>query len=172
MQGARSTVARVVSRSNAAAVREEVSMATADPIRALKEIVFAFNVADWPRLRAAISDDVVYEEVGTGRRLQGGDAYLELCKGWKTAFSNGHGSVDRELANGDSGALELTWTGTQSGPLEGPAGTLPASGRTFTMRSSFWCRADGGRAAELSHHLDMLTMLTDLGALPARTSTG
>ena len=44
------------------------------------ELVAAFNAADWPRFRATLGDDLVYEEAGTGRRVEGGDAYLQLSR--------------------------------------------------------------------------------------------
>jgi hypothetical protein len=43
----------------------------------------AFNAADWEGFRAGVADDVVYLEAGTGRRIEGADAYLELCRGWR-----------------------------------------------------------------------------------------
>jgi hypothetical protein len=49
--------------------------------RVASELVATFNAADWLRFRATFADDVVYEEAGTGRRVQGGDDYLRLYQG-------------------------------------------------------------------------------------------
>ena len=45
------------------------------------ESVEAFNVGDWARLRATLHPNVVYEETGTQRRVEGADAYVRFCQG-------------------------------------------------------------------------------------------
>jgi len=40
-------------------------------IQAVREAVEAFNVADWDRLGAVVTEDTAHEEPGTGRRVQG-----------------------------------------------------------------------------------------------------
>lgn len=130
------------------------------------EVIEAFNVADWPRLRGALSPDVVYEETGTGRRVEGADAYVALCKGWKEAFPDARGTVRRALADGDTGVLELTWEATQTGPLATPAGTIPPSGKHATVAASFWATGAGERCREIHHHLDVLALLQQIGAMP------
>ena len=45
------------------------------------ELIEAFNVGNWKRLRAMLHPDVVYEETGTQRRVDSADAYVRLCQG-------------------------------------------------------------------------------------------
>ena len=63
---------------------------------------------------------------------------------------------------------EVVWTGTHTGPLVGPAGTMPPSHRRIEARATLWLQLEGNRAREVHHHLDMLTMLQQLGAIPAQ----
>jgi ketosteroid isomerase-like protein len=52
---------------------------------AAADLIDAFNQADWERFRSRVTDDVVYEETGTGRRVDGAGTYVELCQGWRRA---------------------------------------------------------------------------------------
>jgi len=67
---------------------------------------------------------------------------------------------------GDTTVLEVRWQGTQTGPFATPAGTLPAAGLPTESFATMW---QDGRLVEERHHLDVLTVLTELGALPAST---
>ena len=77
------------------------------------DFIDAFNQADWERFRSQLADDAVYEEAGTGRRVEGADPYGPSCV---------------------------------------PSHTI----------SCF----DGDRIAEVHHHLDVLALLEQVGALP------
>jgi steroid delta-isomerase-like uncharacterized protein len=130
------------------------------------ELVAAFNAADWPRFRATLADDVVYEEAGTGRRVQGGDEYLQVSRGWKEAFPDATGVVRTVIADGETVAQEIEWTGTHTGPMTGPAGPIPASGKRVRVTGTLWYTLREGKARSIRHHLDVLTMLQQIGALP------
>jgi steroid delta-isomerase-like uncharacterized protein len=130
------------------------------------DFIDAFNQADWERFRSQLADDAVYEEAGTGRRVEGADPYVELCKGWRRALPDCRGTIRSELADGPLVAQEIVWEGTHDGPLETPAGALPASGRRVDVGASVWYRFDGDRIAEVHHHLDVLALLEQVGALP------
>ncbi len=127
----------------------------------------AFNGADWSTFRAGLADDAVYVEAGTGRRIEGADAYLALCQGWKEALPDVRGTVQRVLAEGGTVAQEVTWQGTHAGPLETPGGTVPASGASVSVPATLWISVSGDEVAEVHHHLDVLTLLAQIGALPA-----
>ena len=140
-------------------------MAT-DAAAVAREVVAAFNAADWDRFRAALAEGVVYEETGTGRRVEGVEPYVRLCQGWKRAFPDVAGAVRREAAAGDTVAQEIDWAGTHRGDLEGPGGAIPASGRRGEVAATMWVTASGGKAVAVRHHLDVLSLLRQVGALP------
>ena len=143
-------------------------MAQQDPAIVGRELVEAFNAGDWERFRATLNPAVVYEESGTGRRVEGADAYIQLCQGWREGFPDASGTVGWVAASAETVALEVVWTGTHTGPLASPAGTMPPSQRRIDVRATLWLRLEGDRAREVHHHLDMLTMLQQLGAIPAQ----
>ena len=91
----------------------------------------AFNRGDWSAFEAGLDPDAVYEEVTTGRRTDGAKANTELAKGWKSAFPDAQGTMDASYVSGDTVIFELTWRGTQNGPLP-----LPERQRIATDRKA------------------------------------
>ena len=140
--------------------------AAAAELRRATDLIDAFNQTDWDRLRGVLAPDVRYSETGTGRRVDGADAYLQLCQGWKEAFSDAEGTVTNAAGGQDVAVLEIRWEATHTGPLETPAGTVPASGNRISVDASFWTRDEGDAIVEIHHHLDVLRMLQQIGALP------
>ena len=137
-----------------------------DQLATARALLEAFNNGDWEGFRATLAPDVLYEESGTGRRVQGADAYVELCRGWREGLPDGRGTLRWSAASDDTVALEVRWEGTHTGPLVSPAGTMPPSQRRVSVPATVWVRFMGGRAQEVHHQLDMVTMLQQLGALP------
>jgi steroid delta-isomerase-like uncharacterized protein len=131
-----------------------------------KESIETFNRADWDGLRALLSSDTVYEEAGTGRRCVGPDELIEALIQWKTAFPDVAGEITRMVVDDDLTVLQLVWRGTHTGPLETPAGAIPASGSSMEIESTTWQDWADGRLTYERHHLDVLTLLRQIGALP------
>ena len=138
-----------------------------DPTKVAESLIDAFSRGDWDSLRSVVAENIVYQETGTGRRIQGVDAYVQLCQGWKQTFADVAGTVHRTVASGDTVAQEITWEGTHTGPLVGPLGTLPPTGRRAPVPATMWYKIEGGSVREIHHHLDLLTLLQALGAMPA-----
>jgi steroid delta-isomerase-like uncharacterized protein len=143
-------------------------MTEQDPIRVARENVEAYNAADWQRLEAALAPDVVYHEVGSQRRLQGADQTVQTYQGWKQAFpDDGRGTITNAFASGNLVLIELTWTGTQTGPFVGPGGeAFPASGKAFNALGAQVITVEGGKIQELHQYFDLLTILQQIGAAP------
>lgn len=126
-----------------------------------------FNAADYDGMRALLGPGFRYSETGTGLSVDTPDAFLDALREWRTAAPDASGTVTASAVDGDTAVLELRWTGTQTGPLPTPAGVLPPSGRRFDFAATLWQRWAGDQIVEERHHLDVLTMLGQLGALPA-----
>src|SRR3954454_8163620 len=121
-------------------------MADTDATKVANELIAAFSAGDWDRFRATLDPGVVYEETGTGRRTEGADAYVALCQGWRAAFPDAVGTIERTVAQGPVVAQEVTWAGTETGPLPTPGGVLPLSGRRIAVAAPLWYTVRDGRA--------------------------
>jgi steroid delta-isomerase-like uncharacterized protein len=128
--------------------------------------VDAFNASDWERYKAALTPDSLYDEVGTSRRVKGVGDIVSCLQAWKGAMPDVTGSVTNVFASGNTVILELTWRGTHTGPLVGPKGSVPATGKQQTTRASWVLTFDGGKIMESRHYFDMLSFMQQLGILP------
>jgi steroid delta-isomerase-like uncharacterized protein len=139
--------------------------APAAELRRATDLIDAFNQADWDRLQKHLARDVRYTETGTGRQVEGAADYLQLCQGWKEAFPDATGTVTNAVAGDGIAVLEIRWDGTHTGSLDTPAGTVPASDKRIASAASFWVISEGESIQEIHHHLDVLTLLQQIGAL-------
>jgi len=142
-------------------------MTSVDVARANVE---AFNQADWDRFRALLAHRCVYDEPATQRRIEGADAIVDANRGWKDAFPDARGRIERAVAADGTVTLEITWEGTQSGTLHMPTGDLPPSNRRVAVRAVQVIDMDGDRIGEVRHYFDMLGMLAQMGALPEQVA--
>jgi steroid delta-isomerase-like uncharacterized protein len=140
-------------------------MGEQDIVKLAKETVEAFNKADWDRTSALFGSSV-YNEVGTGRKLRGEAEILPALKGWKTAMPDVKGTVTSSFASGNKAVLEVTWEGTQTGPMDGLGGTLPASGKRQTTPAAWVFEFAGDKIKESRQYFDMMSLMQQIGAMP------
>ncbi|HEY3079910.1 MAG TPA: ester cyclase [Chloroflexota bacterium] len=145
-----------------------------DVLRVARENIDAFSSGDRDRFRANLAADAVYDELATGRRVQGADKVTEVSWSWRQAFPDARGTITNALASGETAVLEILWEGTQTGALATPGGELPASGRRVRIPAVQVIRVSGGKLQEGRHYFDMFGMLQQLGAVPgpAQASAG
>lgn len=140
---------------------------TADKmVKIAREQVDAFNGGDWDRMRAVLASDSRYDELGTERKVDGREKIVELYKGWKQAFPDAAGAVTGAFASGDTAVLEVTWTGTHTGPLTTAKGTIPASGKSQKVPAAIFYTFEGDTIKESRHYFDTMTLLRQIGAQP------
>lgn len=141
-------------------------MGEQDLVKLAKEVVEAFNKEDWDRYIALLTTDSLYNEVGTGRQLRGKAEILPALQGWKKAMPDVMGTVTSAFASGNRAVIEVTWEGTQTGPLDGPGGTLPPSGKRQITPAAWVLEFEGDKVKESHHYFDMMSFMQQLGALP------
>ena len=142
-------------------------MADQDLIKVASGIVEAFNSGDWAAARSALAADALYDEVGTSRRIQGAAAFIECLQAWKHAMPDVKGTVNHVHTAHNLVVLELTWKGTQTGPLQGAKGAIPATGKQQVTRACWVMDFAGGKLKESRQYFDMLSFLQQLGVIPS-----
>jgi len=139
----------------------------ADPIEVPKRSLEALNADDWDAFRATFAADCVLEEFPTGRRLEGPDAVVEASQGWKQAFPDLHGIIRNLVACGSTVTVEVTWEGTHTGDLVSEMGTIPPSGKRLSVPAVLISEVEGDKIKATRDYFDLLTLLTQIGAVPA-----
>lgn len=140
-----------------------MSQASMDAARGL---VDAYSRADWDRLGSLLATDGIYDEVGTGRQARGAQEITDLFKGWKRAMPDSEGRVTGALDGGDTAVLEVTWTGTFTGPWATPDGDVDPTGKEQTSRACIVATFEDGRIKECRQYFDSMALMTQLGLLP------
>jgi predicted ester cyclase len=74
-----------------------------------------------------------------------------------------HWVIDEMVAEDDKVCTRLTWTGTHEGPFFG----IPATGRGIAVKGVVIDRLVAGRMADSRILMDTLSMMQQLGILPA-----
>src|SRR6202045_4500963 len=124
----------------------------ANVIEIAKSAVTAYNEKDWNKTRDLLAADAVYDEKATNRRLQGAGQIIEAFQGWANAFPDSKATFIREFASGDTAVLELVWKGVHTGPLQTPAGAIPASNKPIEMPACEVFRIEGEKIKSSSHY--------------------
>ena len=125
--------------------------------------VDAYNRADWDRFEALLGPQSVYEEVGTGRRAEGDLEIIDLFKGWRQGMPDAKGTVTNALDCGNTAVLEVTWTGTLTGPWATPDGELEPTGKHHSSRGCILATIEGDRIKEFRQYQDFMTLMQQLG---------
>ena len=131
-----------------------------------KSQLLDYNDKNFERMRATVTPDFVYNELGTGRKLQGIDQAVNAFRGWATALPDSKGTIVNEVVSGNTVVLELTWNGTHTGPLETPNGRIAPTGRTINLPACQVIEVAGDKVRSVRHYFDMASLLNQIGALP------
>jgi steroid delta-isomerase-like uncharacterized protein len=105
------------------------------------------------------------EEVGTGRRFTPHES-VENARAWKQAFPDAHGTITTKIVDGNTGAAEIVWRGTNRGSLMGH----PPTNKAVTVRAVLVLETQGGKITRSSHYIDVAGMMAQLGMGAAATA--
>lgn len=132
-------------------------------IAAAKAPLIAYGKKNWDAVRAAVTPGVIYDEVATHRKIKGADEVIACWKGWAAALPDSKATFHKAEVSGDTVILEVTWRGTQTGPLETPAGPIAATGRPIELRACQVTQVARGKVKTMRQYFDMATLLQQLG---------
>ncbi len=134
------------------------------------EAIGAWNEHDIDALLALCSDDTVWNDPSHPQPIQGKAGVRQYIQGWFTAFPDLHISRSNMVAAEDSVAVEVRFSGTHQGPLQGPPGSppIPATGKRFTgSKGAYFARVENRKIVEFSAYPDRAGMMMQLGLMPS-----
>ena len=123
-----------------------------------------WNAKSLQKLDELIAADYVGHFAVLPAPLAGRDAFKQFASSYFAAFPDIVFTIDDLVAEADRVVLRWTAKGTHQGPLMGH----PASGKSVTVGGVWTHRVAQGRIAEQWGVNDTLSMLRQIGALPAR----
>jgi len=131
----------------------------------------AFNSSDWGAYSAAMTDGTLYESPQAQAR--GPEQILEFVKGVKVAYPDMKATATNVLTCGNTLVRELTWDGTNSGPMTTPQGTIPPTNRRITFKGVVLLEAsDDGKVVAMREYYDRAAIMAQMSpgaSAPAAT---
>ncbi len=127
----------------------------------------AFNDRDLDRFVGLRAESVVRHTPALPEPIKGREALREFLQGFFVAFPDGHVEKVRSFGQGDWAIVELTFTGTHTGPLPGPGGTaIPATNKAVRLPYAIVVKSEGGEVTEEHEYYDQLGFMAQLGLAP------
>lgn len=140
----------------------------ADERAVVEATLDAWHRRDAAGVAAQYAPDAVLHEHITGRTAVGGEAIAQVHLGWIPTFPDVRGEDLRWFQDGELVGYQVTWRGRQTGDLPVPDGTVvPATGRSIEIPAVNLHVVQGGRIVRQDHYFNAMTMLVQLGAVPA-----
>jgi ketosteroid isomerase-like protein len=90
-----------------------------------------------------------------------------LLGAFLTAVPDNRLRIIRHLEDGDTILIEATYSGTHTGPLVSPSGTIPPTEQAFSFPYADVLTARAGKVVTRHIYWDNVTFLSQLGVLPA-----
>lgn len=112
------------------------------------------------------SDDVVRHSSDMPD-IRGKEAYKQFVLGTRAAFPDWKETVENVIASGDLVATKETITGTMTGSMQGPKGTLPPTGKRLETINALFVRIAKGKIVEIWCYYDSARFLEAMGVLPS-----
>jgi steroid delta-isomerase-like uncharacterized protein len=138
-----------------------------DP-RAIADAIYdAFNRSDFDAAVALATPDVEIVNVGWGTTYRGGDGLRTYMQGWKSMAPDSTVEIVGQLVAPDGITNECIFHGTHTGTLHTPGGDIPATGRHVDHSFCEVWRVHDGKLASLHNYADGVTIMTQLGLMPA-----
>ncbi len=147
-------------------------MSAQDNATAIRSFNEAYNDRDSDRAISLCTPDVEIISVATGQTFLGPDGVRQFLQGWATAFPDSRVETKKVIADEQGAVIEFDGKGTQTGPLAGPAGEIPPTGKY--AEQSFCVVADmrDGKIARSRQYFDLVSLLQQLGAIPQPAAAG
>ena len=127
--------------------------------------VEAMNRRDAAAFAACYAPNAVVVDPFYDEPLRGAAIRKDIAD-WFGAFPDTECRLTHSVVDGANHAGEWVVTGTHKGPLVGPDGEIPATGRSVNFRVATFERTDAdGRILEEHRYYDGLAIMSQLGLL-------
>lgn len=121
------------------------------------------NTADEKLAEELIAADAVFHVPGRPEPVRGPAGYMSIVGMMRSGFSDIQWTHDQMVVEGESVAARFTMRGTHDGIFFG----VPPTGKKIEVRAMNFYRFSGGKIVEEFGQPDLLSLLQQIGAIPA-----
>jgi steroid delta-isomerase-like uncharacterized protein len=135
-----------------------------------KALVRRFVEEFWNQKNLSAADELMAADVvihmPTGEVVDL-DGLKEFAEMWRGSFPDWHSTFEELIAEGDRVAERWTGRGTHQGELLG----IPPTGKRVEVPGSVFYRIVNGKIVVFRGQLDMMSLMQQIGAIPAPEQT-
>jgi steroid delta-isomerase-like uncharacterized protein len=151
------------------AEERRIVVETRDNAAIVRDLFDAFNSHDLDRAATMVTEDFELVDLAArGQTFRGPEGLREWFQTFLTALPDARTELINVVAADEWAFSEHIGRGTHTGPLVGPAGELPPTGRTVELRIGEVYRIEDGKIALAHAYYDGATMMRQLGVFPPR----
>ena len=135
----------------------------------IEDAIAAFNAHDLDGWVAYYAENARHYQPNRAEALRGRDEIREdYRKTTWVPFPDFHFEILRSFGQENWVCVEGNFTGTHTGPMEGPGGEIqPATNEAVRVPICFVARVENGKLAEVHEYNDQLGFLAQLGLAPS-----
>lgn len=138
-------------------------MSDQDNFKIARDFIAAYDNKNWEKYSSFTTNDFVYDEKATQRRIEGTGQMIESFQGWAKAFPDSKCKITNCFGNNDFVAMEIVWTGKHTGPLTTPFGTFAPTNKSFNLCSAYFMNFKNGKMKEAHQYFDFNDLQRQLG---------
>jgi steroid delta-isomerase-like uncharacterized protein len=124
------------------------------------------NAHDLDAYAALFADDCELTDTATGEIFRGREGARKNMEGWFTPFPDATIEIVNLIAGADWAAIEAIGRGTQTGPMMGPDGEVPATGRMLALPFCSTLEMSNGKIAGGRDYYNIADIMQQLGLMP------
>ena len=110
-----------------------------------------------------ISPNIVVVDVPTGQEMHGLDGFIQYSEGFVSAMPNIKGTILGQEVNGNTVVSTIRGTGTFTGQLETPQGTVPGNGNKVELEYQLEVVVENDKIVRFTLNYDMQSFMSQLG---------
>lgn len=134
----------------------------------IRSFYAALNSRDLGKFTSHFSDDGQFKDMSSGRIYRGKNEIRTMAEGWLKAFPDMRLELSSVIESGDVCCAELSMVGTHTGPLTGPQGEIPATGKKVNVPSCDTIRLRNGKVQSVNCYFSATVLLDQIGVTPSR----
>ena len=139
-------------------------MSANDVIKLNDAVMDSWNRHDTKKFLTYCDESIVWRDSASPEPARGKAGAEEFFNMWTTAFPDFRLKTLNQVANDDSIAVEIEFTGTNTGPLKmGDQPEIPATNRKVTNNGCYFGKVKNGKFTEVHSYPDLAGMMVQLG---------
>jgi steroid delta-isomerase-like uncharacterized protein len=135
-----------------------------------RKVFEAFRDHDLDAFRALLADKATLRDPSSGDVRRGPDAIVEALQTVLDAIPDLHPEVETLIASGERAAAEVVRTGTHTGELNLPSGTVPPTGRPVRLPEAIFMTVRDGKLVNMTAYVDQLHVMEEVGLMESKSA--